>query len=102
LPGARIKELSMNENGAIALAQGALIWLAARPDEMGRLLAASGLDAADLRAGAGDPEFLGFVLDFLLGYEPNLVAFATAEGFDPAAIARARALLPGGRVPDWT
>jgi hypothetical protein len=92
----------MNETGAVALAQGALIWLAARPDEVERLLVASGLDAADLAARAADPELLGFVLDYLLGNEPGLVAFAAAEGVDPAAVTRARAVLPGGQVPNWT
>lgn len=55
-----------------------------------------------MRARAGDPEFLGFVLDFLLSDEAALVAFAEESGLSPDRPLRARAALPGGQLPHWT
>lgn len=55
-----------------------------------RLLATTGLTAADLRARAGDPETLAAVLDFLLAHEADLVAVAAALAIKPDALAAAR------------
>ena len=87
---------------AAAIGADALIWLAGRPEELAALLATSGLDAAALRARAGEPAFLGFVLDFVLAEEARARAFAQAHGLAPDAALRARAALPGGDAPDWT
>lgn len=87
---------------AEALAVRALAWMAADPDLTGRFLAAAGAGPADLRARAADPEFLGFVLDFVLADEQALLAFARIEGLDPELPLRARAALPGGDLPNWT
>lgn len=87
---------------AEALAARALAWMAADPDLTGRFLAQSGAGPADLRSQAGEPEFLGFVLDFLLADESALVAFAAAEEIRPERATQARAALPGGDLPEWT
>jgi hypothetical protein len=87
---------------AADLGRDALIWLASRPEALGRFLASSGAGPAEIRARAADPEFLGFVLDFLLSDEALLRDFATGLGLDPTAPARARAALPGGDVIHWT
>jgi hypothetical protein len=87
---------------AAAIGQEALIWLAGEPEALSRFLALSGLGPADLRAGASDPEFLGFVLDFLLGNDAEVLAFATDAGLPPDMVMRARAALPGGDAPSWT
>ncbi len=87
---------------AEALALRALAWMAGDADLVGRFLAATGAGPADLRARAADPEFLGFVLDFLLSDEAALVAFAAAEQIRPEQPMRARAALPGGELPNWT
>ncbi len=92
----------MKTEQATALAQEALIWLAGRPEALEGFLAASGAGPDDLRAGAADPEFLGFVLDHLLQSEDLVIAFARDAGVPPDRPARARAALPGGYVPDWT
>lgn len=92
----------MNAEAAGSIAQDALIWLAGQPELLGRFLAASGAGPDDLRRQADDPEFLGFVLDFLLGSDDQVRAFAAAAGIAPDAPMRARAALPGGAVPDWT
>ena len=87
---------------AEALAVQALVWMAGDADLVGRFLAVTGAGPADLRARAAEPEFLGFVLDFLLADEAALVAFAAVENIPPALPMRARAALPGGELPNWT
>lgn len=84
------------------LALQALGWLVAQPDHIGGFLAASGLSPDDLRARAGEPEFLASVLDFLLQDEPLLLAFCADTGQAPQKPMQARALLPGGEQPHWT
>lgn len=92
----------MKQEQAIELGQRALVWLAGQPDALGAFLAASGAEPADVRARAGDPEFLGFVLEHLLQSDALVVAFAQDAGVATGLPARARAALPGGYVPDWT
>ncbi len=98
----------MNSSGPLgrdraeALGLEALGWIAGQPDLAGAFLGASGGTADDLRTRAGDPEFLGFVLDFLLADEAALLAFCAAAGLAPDWPMRARAALPGGDLPHWT
>ena len=93
---------SMTPDHAQEIATEALIWLATRPDALGPFLAASGLAPPDLRARAADPEFLGFVLDFLLQGDTHLLAFCAATGHAHTTPLAARAALPGGTLPNWT
>ena len=92
----------MGGEGAIEIGQRALIWLSGEPEALGAFLGASGLAPSEIRARAADPEFLGVVLDFLLGDEAMLLAFCRDTGTAPPDPARARALLPGGDLPNWT
>ncbi len=92
----------MNRDAAESLAVEALSWLAGEPDALGAFLAAAGAGPAELRARSAEPEFLGFVLDFLLSDEALLIAFCDAAGRRYEAPMRARALLPGGDLPNWT
>jgi hypothetical protein len=87
---------------AEALAVQALAWMADDPDLIGRFMAIAGAGPADLRVRAVEPEFLGFVLDFLLSDEVALVAFAAAANIRPDLPMRARVALPGGDLPNWT
>lgn len=80
----------------------ALGWLAGQDELSGAFMGASGLSADDLKTRAGDPEFLGFVLDFLLGDEDALLAFCEVADVTPDRPMRARAALPGGDLPHWT
>lgn len=77
-------------------------WMAGQDDVVARFLAATGADAADLRARAREPDFLGFVLDYLLADEAALLAACADLDLPPDAPARARASLPGGDLPHWT
>ena len=92
----------MNRDQAEAVAIDALGWLAGQPDALGRFLAMSGADPAELRARVADRAFLGFVMDFLLSEEALLLAFCQDRGLPPDAPMRIRAALPGGDVPHWT
>lgn len=92
----------MTRDQAIDLAQDALIWLAADPDRIGPFLAASGMDPRALRGAASAPDFLGSVLDHLLGQDAMVRDFAAAQAISPYLPAEARKALPGGCAPNWT
>jgi len=84
---------------AETLAIEALQFIAGEADALARFLAASGLGPSTLRRAAADPQFLPGVLDFLLGDESLLVAFATRAAISPERIGQARRALvaaPGG------
>ena len=72
------------------LALEALAWLAGRPEDIGRFLNISGLEAADLRCAAGHPELLGSLLDFLLMNEPLLLDFCQDTSTTAKAMHMAR------------
>ena len=92
----------MTPDAAADIAREALIWLASRPEALGRFMVETGADPASIRLFAAEPAALGFVLDFLLGNEAILRDFAADAGLDPGALGRARAALPGGALPNWT
>lgn len=92
----------MTPDAAQIFALKALGWLAGEDELSGAFLGASGLAPEDLPARADDPEFLGFVLDFLLGDEDALLACMAALGAPPETAMQARAALPGGDAPFWT
>jgi hypothetical protein len=60
----------------------------------------SGMDATALRQAAGDPTVLGGVLDFILGDDSRVTAFAAAADLKPEEPMRARFELPGGTAGD--
>ena len=92
----------LSSEAAEALALRAVAWLLAQEELAGALLGSSGLSAAELPERVSDPEFLGFVLDFLMADEPALLAFCADETIQPDRPMRARAALPGGNLPHWT
>ena len=57
----------------------ALGWIAGQPERAGAFLVTAGASADEMRERASDPEFLGFVLDFLLGDEEALLEFCQDE-----------------------
>jgi hypothetical protein len=80
------------------LALSALGFLAETPDALGRFLGQSGTSLAELRARAGDLEFLGGVLDFLLAEDDLAGRFCAAENIAPHALHLARHRLSGNRA----
>jgi hypothetical protein len=85
----------MNRSSAEILALEALSWIAesgAIPDFLDR----SGLEIADLRLRAGNPELLAAVLDFLLSQDSLTKSFCEIRELDAGQIHLARRALPGG------
>ena len=96
------KTLVMNQDRAIVTGLQALSHLAADQDLFGTFLDQAGTDAADVKARATDPGFLGFVLDFILQDDSRVIAFAGSVAIAPEDVAQARYALPGGDTPVWT
>lgn len=92
----------IGKDGAETLGVQALGWLAGREDTLEAFLGAAGCAPEDLRKRAKEPEFLGFVLDFLLGDEAALMAFCDDVGVRYETPMQARAMLPGGDAWHWT
>jgi hypothetical protein len=83
----------MTPENAEILALEALGWLAGDEEALQRFLAQSGIDAADLRIGAGSPEMNVAVLDFLLAHEDLLLRFCEAADLKPAHVHAGRRAL---------
>ena len=84
------------------LAVAALLWLASDAERVSAFLNASGAAPGDLRERAMDPEFLAFVMDFLLSDDANVLEFSQSQGIDPLDVQRSKAALPGGELPHFT
>ena len=87
---ARSAATSMEREAAEGLAVAGLARLAGDDELMMRFSALSGIAANDIRQAASEPGFLVGVLDFYLGNESDLVAWAKDDGFAPELAARAR------------
>ena len=91
----------MQQNQAETLAIQALSWLAADADILEQFLNTTGAAPGDLRARAQEPEFLGFVLDFIQRDDETILGFCQSVNTSPETVIRARATLGGG-LPNWT
>jgi Protein of unknown function (DUF3572) len=85
----------MTSDDAETIALKALAYLTNRADALERFLALSGAGPADLRARAGEPDFLAGVADFLLADEALLTGFCEAEALDAKSVHMARHVLAG-------
>lgn len=90
----------MTEEEARNIAVSGLSYIAADGEELGRFLALTGVDPADIRASVQEPAFLAGVLDFFLGFEPALLKFAETAKIAPERVAKARHVL-GGPPEAW-
>ncbi|MGH6672516.1 MAG: DUF3572 domain-containing protein [Xanthobacteraceae bacterium] len=77
------------------LAVQALGFIAEEPRTLSRFLESSGLSAEQIRLASRQPGFLAGVLEYVLGDEPLLIAFAESAGINPAEVARATSALGG-------
>ena len=80
----------------------ALGWLAANEDLLPVFLGSTGAAVEDMRTLAGEPVFLGSVLDFLMMDDAWVVQFCDAAALPYEAVMQARAALPGGDQVHWT
>jgi len=92
----------MEKEQAETLALQVLGWLLGNGDLADVFLGASGADAQTLRENATNPEFLAAVLDFALMDDAWVLAAAEHIGIAPERLQSARAVLPGGQLPNWT
>lgn len=92
----------MTRSSAETVALSALAWLAANDALWPMFMGASGVEGTDLRARAGDADFLASVLDFILMDDAWVIDCAGAQHIAPERIAHARAALPGGVQVHWT
>lgn len=92
----------MTPDQAEATALKALAYVIGSDELRPVFLGSSGSSLEDARAGAGDPDFLGSVLDFLLMDDAWIVPFCDAHHLPYEAPLQARAHLPGGQQVNWT
>jgi len=85
----------MTPENAEILALKGLAFLANSEGPLDRFMALSGAGTDDLRARAGEPEFLAAVMDFLMSDEELLTAFCQDASIDPRQLQIARMALPG-------
>lgn len=86
------------ETQALAL----LAWLLGEDEILPLFMGATGVGEDDLRARAGEPEFLASVMDFLLLDDAWVIQGSDATGIAAQEFAMIRAALPGGALPNWT
>ena len=94
--------MSHDRKSAELIALRALEGLAGRDDLLGVFLGSTGASIEDLRVRAGEPEFLGSVLDFLMMDDAWVIAFCDDADLPYDKPMRARVALPGGEQVSWT
>ncbi|MDB5659498.1 MAG: hypothetical protein JWS10_2113 [Cypionkella sp.] len=87
---------------AETMALRAFSWLLGQDDLVGVFLNATGAGQDELSKLAGDPVFLGAVLDFLMEDDARVIGFCDSAGLPYTAVIQARQGLPGGDLPNWT
>ncbi|MBV1867387.1 MAG: DUF3572 domain-containing protein [Marinosulfonomonas sp.] len=92
----------MRQENAEAIGLRVLGWLVTNEELLPVFLGATGASTQDLREQAGDTEFLGSVLDFIMMDDAWVVQFCDLETLPYEAIMQARQSLPGGAQVNWT
>ena len=91
----RLKNSSQNELEGSSIALQFMAFLASDEERLERFSALSGMGLNDLKAGAQNPVFLGFMLDYALQDESLILAFSESKQISPQSLATARRQLPG-------
>jgi hypothetical protein len=94
---ARVRQESAETVGLQALA-----WITGNEELLPVFLGASGTSLTDLKARAGEPDFLAAVLDFVTMDDRWVMAFCDSAGIAYEIPLMARQALPGGSLPNWT
>jgi hypothetical protein len=92
----------MQQDFAETRALEVLGWLIGQEDLLPVFMGATGVAEDDIRARAGEAEFLASVLDFLLMDDRWVIDCAGSLGWSPQDVVTIRAALPGGQLPNWT
>ncbi|MCE8526147.1 DUF3572 domain-containing protein [Ruegeria pomeroyi] len=93
--------MRFSADAAETLALQALTWLVTNDELLPVFLGSTGADIGDLRARAGDRQFLASVLDFLTMDDAWVIAFCDEQGIAYDQPMQARAVLGGGEM-HWT
>ena len=72
----------MTKQHAETIALNGLAFLAAQPDDIERFLRNTGIDAAELRQRAADPDVLRAVLEYILAGDVTTTGFCQDQGLD--------------------
>lgn len=94
--------MTFTRESAEVLGLQALGWLAGNDDLLQTFLDSTGASEEDLRLRAGDPAFLGAVLDFLMMNDDWVIDFCDTQSMPYEKLMQARAALPGGEQVNWT
>jgi hypothetical protein len=94
--------MAMSQESAEVVGLKALGWMAGNEELLPVFLGATGASEVDMRAGAGDADFLGALLDFIMMDDIWVRAFCDAEGLAYDRPMMARMALPGGGQINWT
>ena len=78
---------------AETIALNGLAFLAARPDDIDRFLRNTGIDAAELRTRAADPDVLRAVLEYILAGDATTTGFCEEQPLDPRTLHAANFVL---------
>lgn len=94
--------MPISANSAETLALNVLSWLVGNDELLPVFLGASGVSADDLRARAGEADFLTSVLDFLMLDDAWVIAFCDANSVPYDQPGQAHAVLSGRSEMHWT
>ncbi len=92
----------MDQKQAEVRALSVLAWLVSNEELLPVFLGATGASESDLRVRAGESEFLGSVLDFVMMDDAWVMAYCDGEGLPYETLMQARQALPGGADVSWT
>jgi len=85
----------MNQDHASTIALGAIVFIVGDETLRSRFMALSGSDVDDIRARINETDFQAAALDFLLGHEPDLMAFCENNNLAPDLPLKAKQILAG-------
>jgi hypothetical protein len=83
----------MTREHAETIALNGLVFLAARTDDIERFLRNTGIDAAELRSRAADPDVLRAVLEYILAGDATTTGFCEEQSLAPRDLHAANHLL---------
>ena len=94
--------MNLTQNSAEVIGLQCLAWLAGNEELLPVFLGATGASEEDFRHRLQDPEFHGFVIDFIMLNDDWVMDFCTTHDLPNESLQYARAALPGGEQVNWT
>jgi Protein of unknown function (DUF3572) len=91
----RLKTPSETTSDSNVIALQLMAFIASNEERLERFSALSGIGPFEMQAGAQDPVFLGFMLDYALQDEALILEFAQNHEISPQTLVNARRNFPG-------